>query len=140
MFQLYSVSPHPIRIPLIILRLAFPDDRKRRQGPQTGWYKFLQLVDLCSNTVGFLSLLTSIFYHRFGGTVFATLCIIYSVSSTIFEIRRHSLGVKKFGRASLSSTEQFCVIQCMLRIPKTKIIFTSEGFKPLQEPSFGRML
>lgn len=73
-------------------------DKKRHQVPQTAWYKFLQLVDLCSDTVGFFTLLTSIFYHRFGGIVFALLCITYSVSSGLLELRRNSLSYVAYSK------------------------------------------
>lgn len=54
---------------------------------------YTQLVDICSDAVGLFSLLTSIFYHQFGGVVFAMLCVAYSVSSTIIDIRKHSRGM-----------------------------------------------
>jgi hypothetical protein len=85
-----------------IHRLAFSGDTKRRQAPGAVWYTFLRLVNQCSNAVRFLSLLSSIYYHRFGGTVFAMLCITYSVSSALSEIRGNTPGMNMLS-ASLNS-------------------------------------
>ena len=58
-----------------------------------GWYKFLQLADLCSNSIGFVSLLTTIFHQRFAGPVFGSLCIIYACSTAVFELLRSGTGL-----------------------------------------------